>query len=127
LRPEIGILGTEAPLLERFLQHMQKLVELERLLDEVRRSALHDVDRVFERSVARDHDRDDAGIAFPCRLNDPCPVDSRQPEVGDHHVEGELIQELEGPLAAVSLGGVEAAFAQTLGHQRAERGFVVDE
>ena len=51
----------------------------------------------------------------------------RQPKVGDDDVERELVEELEGPLAAVGLHDLESTLGQTLGHQPAQGGLVVDE
>ena len=117
LRSKVRVFRREPPLLHRLLQHVHQLVELKRLGDEVRRASLDGVDGVFHRAEAGDDDGDDSRIPVPGRLDDPGPVDSRQPKVGDDDVKGELVEELEGPLAAVGLHDFESALGQTLGHQ----------
>ena len=51
----------------------------------------------------------------------------RQPQIGDQHVERELIEQLERLLAAVGLDHLEPLFGETLGRQLAQGGFVVHE
>ena len=67
------------------------------------------------------------GYRSRARLDDPSPIDARQPQVGDHDVEGELLEQLQGPLAAIGLHNLKAPFGQPLGHQAAERGLVIDD
>ena len=105
---------------------MHQLVELKWLRDEIRRAALDGINGVLHGAETSNDDRDDARIPLPGRLDHSGPVDARQPEVGDDDVERELVEELEGPFAAVGLHDLESALGQPLGHQSAERGLVVD-
>ena len=106
---------------------MDQFVELKRLGDEIRGTSLDRVDGVFYRAEAGDDNRDDAGIAVPGRLDHSRAIDARQPKVGDDDVKGELVEELEGSLAAVGLHDFESALGQTLGHQSPQGGLVVNE
>ena len=126
LRAEVRVLGTEPALLERRVERVQELVELERLGDEVDRAALDDIDRVAHRAVARHHDGKDLGIAADRRLNHLRAVDAGQPEVGDEKVERELGEAFEGLLPAFGLDHLEAAVGQPLGHGLAEGSLVFD-
>ena len=121
LRPQVRVLGRQPPLLERLLEHVHQLVELKRLGDEIRRAALDRVNGVLHRAIAGDHDGDDARVALDRRLDDLCPVDARQAEVGDEDVERKLIEQFEGFFAAVGLDHLETALRQPLRHERPQR------
>ena len=90
LRAQVRVLRLQPPLLERRVEHVQQLVDLKRLADEVPRAALDRFDGVLHRAVAGDDDRDDVGIALDGGFDDGGAVDARQPEVGDDDVEGEF-------------------------------------
>ena len=101
LLAQIGVLVLQPPLLERRAQHVQQLLELKRLGDEVRRAALDRFDRILHRAEAGDDDGDDAGIAFEGRFDDVLAVDARQPQIGDDDVEGEVAEQLERAFAGL--------------------------
>ncbi len=90
LRAQVGVLGLEAALLERRVEHVQQLVDLKRLADEVPRAALDGFDRFLDGAVAGDHDRDDLRIALDGGVDDGGAVDAGQAQVGDDDVEGEF-------------------------------------
>jgi len=127
LRSQVGVFRRQPPLLHPLLQDVHQLVELERLGDEVRRTALHRIDRVLHGAVAGDDDDDDAGVAFAGRLDHVCAIDAGHPEVGDHDIEGELVEELDRSFATLRLDDIEPALRQALGHQGPQRGLVVRE
>ena len=125
LRPEIGVLRLQPPLLDRRSQHVQQRVELERLGDEIRRPLLDGLDCVFHGPVAGDDDGDDVGVAFEGGVEDFPAADARQPQVGDQNVEGEVGQPLQRVLAVARLLDDEPVVRQTLGNRRAERPLVI--
>jgi hypothetical protein len=114
-------------LFERLLQHVHEGVELERLLDEVEGAALCRFHGVLHGAISRDDDCDDTRIALARDLDDPGAVDPGEAKVGDEDVEGELVEQLDGALAAVCLDDLESAFAEPFGHQSAQRGLIVHE
>ena len=65
LRSKVGVLRREPPLLHRFLQHVNQLVELKRLGDEIRRAALDGVNSVLHRAETSNDDRDDTRDSAP--------------------------------------------------------------
>ena len=71
---------------------MNQLVELKRLGHVIRCPPFHRFDGVPHGPVAGDHDGDDAGIPLLGRFDHSRAVDSRQTQVGDQDVEGELVQ-----------------------------------
>ena len=71
LRAQVRVLRFQPPLLERRVEHVQQFVDLERLVDEVRRAALDGLDRVLHRAVAGDDDRDDVADSVRPRLRRP--------------------------------------------------------
>ena len=77
LLTQVGVLVLQPPLLERRVQDVQQLLELERLGDEVGGAALDRLDRVLDRPVAGDDDGDDARIALEGGLDDLAAVDAR--------------------------------------------------
>src|SRR5215510_2842314 len=87
---EVRVLRAQPPLFQRRVQHMKQRIDLKWLADEVVRAALDGVDRVFERAVTRDDDRDDIWIAFDGGLDDARTVDAGQPQVGDDDVERKI-------------------------------------
>ena len=103
LRSQVRVLRLQPPLLERLLQDVHQLVELERLGDEVGRALLDGVDRILHRPVAGDHDPHDPGIARQRRLDHARAVHAGQPQIRDDDVERKLVQELDRFLAALGL------------------------
>ena len=127
LRSQVGVLGSQAPLLERRVQHVQQRVELERLGDEVGRALLDRVDGVLHRAEAGDDDGDDVRVALERRVEHGAAVHARQPQVGDDDVEGEIGEPRERVLAARRLLDDEAVVGQALGDSLPQRRLVVDE
>ena len=104
-----------------------KRVELERLGDEVGGPLLDRVDRVLDRAVAGDDDGDDLGVALERGFEDLTTVDTRQPQVGDEHVEREFRQPPQRRLAALGLFDDEPVVGQAFGDRLAQRALVVDD
>ena len=90
LRAQVCVLRSQAPLLERGVEHVQQLVDLKRLADEIARAALDGLDGVFHRAVSRDDDRDDIRIARDGGFDHRRAVDAGQPQVGEDDVEREI-------------------------------------
>ena len=82
LRAQVGVLAAQPPLLERGGEHVQELVGLERLGDEVGGPALDRRHGVPHRAEPRHHDDDDVRIAVDRRVEDAVAADAREPEVG---------------------------------------------
>ena len=127
LRAQVGVLGSQAALLERRVQHVEQRVELKRLGDEVGGALLDRVDGVLHRAEAGDDDRDDVGIALERGVEDGAAVDAGQPEVGDDDVEREIGEPRERFLAARRLLDDEAVVGQPFGDGLTQRRLVVDE
>ena len=64
LRAQVRVLRFQPPLLERRVEHVQQLVDLKRLADEIPRAAPDHFDGVFHRPEAGDDDGDDVGVAL---------------------------------------------------------------
>ena len=71
LRSQVRVLGAQAALLERAVHHVEQLVVLERLGDEVGGAALDQRHGVAHRAVAGHHDDDDVGVALQRRSRTP--------------------------------------------------------
>src|SRR5688572_16857939 len=104
---------------------MNQFVELKRLGDVIRRTALHDRDGVLDGGVAGDDDRDDARITLAGRLDYLGPVDPRQTQVGHEHVEGELIEILQRFFAGGRLSDFKPALGEPLRHEAAQSWLIV--
>ena len=113
---QVRVLRFQAPLLERRVEHVEKLVDLERLGDEIPRAAFDGFDGVFHRSVSRDHNRDNLWIELDCRLHEGPAVEARQAKVGDDNVECEVRQTAQGFLARFGLLHVVASIGELLGN-----------
>ena len=125
LRPQPGVLGPEAALLEGGPHHVQQLAELERLGDEVRRPALDRGHRVGDGAEAGHDDADDVGIPFEGGVEHRGAVDARQPQIRQHDVEGALGQALDRRLSVVDLDHPVALVGEPLGGDLAQRGLVL--
>ena len=88
LRSQPGVLRPQAALLEGRTNHVQQLVELEGLGDEVGRPALERGHRVGDGAEPGHDDAHDVGVALQRRVQHRGPVDARQAQVGQHDVEG---------------------------------------
>ena len=127
LRPQVGVLRFQPALFERRVEHVQQLIDLKGLADEVPGAALDGFDGVFHRPVPGDDDGDDVRIAFDGGFDDGGAVDAGEPEVGDDDVEGEIGESREGRLARIGLLDVVPAVGQLFGDGLAERRLVFDE
>ena len=121
---QIRVLALQPSLFERGVENVHQLVELKRLRDEIRDAHLRHVDGVLHRSIAGDHDRDDAGIAGERGLDDRAAVDARQPEVGDDDVEGETVDGPERGLAVRGFGHLVACVPKSFSYNTSQ-GFLV--
>ena len=127
LRSQVCVLRSQLPLVHRLLDDVHQLVEVERLGDEVGGALLDGIHRVPYGPVAGDDDADDRGVAGTGRVDHLGAVYPAQPQVGDQQVEGELLDQLQGLLAAVGLDHLEPPLHQALGGQLPEGGFVIDQ
>ena len=127
LRPQVGVLGPQAPLLERGPHDVQQLAELERLGDEVGGPPHDRGHRVGDRAEPGDDDADDVGITLEGGVEHHGAVDARQPQVRQHDVEGAFREALDRRLAAVDLDHPVALVGQPLGGDPAQRGLVLDQ
>jgi hypothetical protein len=124
LRPQIGVFGLEAPLLQRRVEGMQQLVELEGLRHEVDGAAADGVHRVLYRPIAGHDDADNVRIPEERCFQHPRAVKAGKAEVSDDDVEGKFCELLDGMLASVGLFHLESMFGQALRQRLSERGFV---
>ena len=106
---------------------MHQLLELKRLRDEALRAQPRDLDRLFDRGIAGDHDRDDVGIAAERFVENLPAVDAWQPKVGDEDVEGEIVEPGDRILARARLLDLKSLVDQALGDHLAERRLVIDQ
>src|SRR5215471_2912689 len=94
---------------------MEQRIDLKRLADEVVRAALDGVDRVFERAVTRDDDRDDIWIAFDGGLDDARTIDAGQTQVGDDDVERKICEPCDGSFTGFGLFDLITAIDELFG------------
>jgi hypothetical protein len=106
---------------------VHELVELERLRHEIRGAALDRVHRVLHGAEAGHHDDDDLRVPRDRVLEHLAAVDARQAQVGDHDVEGELGQPLDGLFPVGRLHHLEAVLGQAFGHHGPECRLVFDD
>ena len=78
LGSEVCVLGSQPALLQCRAEHVQQRIELKRLGDEVGRTLLDGVHRIFHGAVPGDHDRDDVRVPLERRRRGPsgrrCPA-----------------------------------------------------
>ena len=127
LLPQIRVFILEPPLLERRAQDVNQLVELKRLGNEIRGAAFNRLDRIFDRAVSRDHDRDDAGIELQSGIDDFAAVDPGQPQIGDDDIERELAKKFDGFFARLRLRHLKSVLDQALRRHRSKRRLIVHE
>ena len=101
--------------------------ELERLGDEVARAAADRLHGVLDGAVAGHDDADQVRILLHRGLDKLRPVDARQPQVGDHDVEGETGELLQRRFPGSGLRHVVAVLLQMLRRRFAQRVHVLDE
>src|SRR5262249_10542327 len=127
LRTQVRVLGFQPPLLERGIEHVQQLVDLKRLADEVPRAALDRFDSIFNSAEAGDDDRDAVRIALDRGFDDGGAVDAGEAEVRDDDIEREICELGDRRLARVGLLHAVAAVAELLGDSLAQRRLVLYE
>ena len=125
LRAQVVVLGFQPALFHRGRQHVEERVELKGLGDEVGGALLDRVDGVLDRSVARDHDRHDVGIALERGIEDLPSVDTGKSQICNQDVEGEVGDSLDRVFAAAGLLDDEAMIREALGDRLTQRLFVV--
>ena len=127
LLAQVLVLGAQVASLERGAQHVEQLVELERLGDEVGGAEPDRRDGILHRSVPGHEDDDDVGVPLEGGIEDVGARSAWQPEVGDDRVVGEVRQALEGDVARVGFVDEEPFVAQPQRGGRAKRGLVFHE
>ena len=131
LRVHLGaqrqVLGFEMPLPQRVADHEHRLLERERLLDEVEGAHLDRAHRRLDVAVAGDdHDlRVDLPLAHPRQRRES--VHARQPDVEHDHVVGLPRQTFETRFAALDGIDVIAFVAQHAAQRGAHAGFIVND
>ena len=124
LRAQVRVLRFQPPLLERRVERVKKLVDLKRLADEVPRTAFDGLDSVFDGAEAGDHDGHDVRIALDGGVNHGRAVDTRQAEVRDDDVEGEVGELREGGFAGGGLFDQESPRRELFGDDFPQGGLV---
>ena len=101
LRAQRLIFGLEPPLPQRVADDEHRLLQRQRLLDEIERAHLDPADRRLDVAVPRDHDdlRFDLPLAHARERGEP--IHSRQPDVEDDDVVGLAAEALEARFPAV--------------------------
>ncbi len=122
---EGAVLRLEAPLAERVLDHEQRLLEGERLLDEVLGAHAHRLDRGLDGAVAGDHDHRHLGIEGADAGQGLEPVHLRQPHVEQQQVVAPALQRLQAGLAALHRLHEVAFVAQDAGQGGPDPALVV--
>jgi len=79
---------------------VQELIELKRLGDELGRTAFDRLDRVLDGAEAGHDETHDLGVALDCGTEHFPAVYARKTEIGQHHVEREFAESLDGLLPA---------------------------
>jgi hypothetical protein len=126
LLAEPRVLGAKPALFHCTLERVPQLVELKRLGNEISSAALDDFHGVLDRSETGHHDADDVGVQLERGLDDTRAVLPGESQVGDHHVECEIRQSLDGVLRRLGLDDGESMIRQLLGDRLAQRRFVFD-
>ena len=127
LRAQRLVLGLEPPLAQRVAHDQHRLLERQRLLDEVERAHLDGAHRRLDVAVAGDHDdlRFDLPLAHPRERGEA--VHAGQPDVEHDDVVGLAAETLEAGFAAVDGVHLVALVAQHAAERAANAGFVVNE
>ena len=121
------VLRHEAALLERAIDHQQKMVGVDRLREKVERAFLHRRHRVLNAAVGGHHDDRQLGIQFLRRTQHAKAIAFRQPQIGEHESGPILMHRLQRFALIPGLDhGVPLALDGQLEH-RSERVFVFDE
>ena len=121
-----AVLGFEIALAQRVADHQHRLLERQRLLDEVERAHLDRAHRGLDVAVAgNDHDlRIDLPLAQPLQRGQA--VEARQPDVEHDDVVGGAIGFFETLFAGVGGVDVEAFVSQHAADRRSDAGFIVN-
>ena len=93
---EGAVLRLQLALAQRVLDHEQRLLEGERLLDEVLRAHAHGLDRGLDGAVAGDDDHRHLGVERADAGQDLEPVHAGQPHVEEEQVVAAVLQRGEG-------------------------------
>ena len=127
LRAQVGVLRAQAALLERDVELVQQLLERKRLRDEPFSAQPRDLDRLFQRAVPADHDRQDVRIAGKRFVEHLPAVDAGQPQVGHEDIERKFAQPLQRVFAGAGLLHFESVLGESLGNHLAKCRFVIDQ
>ena len=127
LGAQVAVLGLERPLAHGVADDQHRLVERQRLLDEVEGAELDGAHRRLDVAVARDDD--DLGVDPPLAqpLQGLEPVDARHPHVEQHDVVGVGDDALEARLPGFDGVDGVALVAQHATEGGAHAGLVVDD
>ena len=127
MRAQRAVLGFEAPLPDGVADDQDRLLERQRLLDEVVGAELDGAHRGLDVAVAGDHH--DRGIHAPLAqaLQRRQAVHARQPDVEHDDVVGRARHPVEAGFAAVDRVDRIALVAQHAAQRAAHAGFVVDD
>jgi hypothetical protein len=127
LRAQIRVLRLEAALLQRRVQLVKQLLELEGLRDETLGSLPRDLHRLADGAKTGDDDGDDFGVPGERFLQHPSAIDAGQPQICDQDVEGKIAEPRERLFSRSGLLDAEFVFSQTLRHDLTKSGLVVHE
>ena len=98
---QIAVLALQADLLQRLGHHLAHLVEAERLGDVIEGAVLHGIHRRLQRGVAGDHDHFGVRPGFAALFQHLHAVHLLHAQIGQHHVEGLLLQQRQRVGAAL--------------------------
>ena len=123
----IRVFALQPLLLERVVEHVPQLVELERLGDEIRGAGLDYFDGIFHRAVAGDNDRHDIRVSGEGGVDHLAAVHAGQAQVGDDDIEGESLERFKGGGAVGGLRNLEAFLGKSFRYNTSQRFLVVHE
>ncbi len=126
-RPKRLVLGLEAPLAERVAHDEDRLLERERLLDEVERPHLDGAHRRFDVAVTGNQDHLGIDLTFAQPRQRREAVHAGQPDVEHDQIDRAACDAIEARLAARHRLHRVALVTQDAGERRPNPGLVVDD
>ena len=108
----VGKLLLELAVLARAVGQELQLLQIHGLLDVVEGTELHRLHRAFDRAVGGQHDDREDGIELADPLQEIDPAHPRQPNVREHDIRLQALEQLEGLLTRARDFGLVAVVQQ---------------
>ena len=126
-RTQRAVLGLQLTLPQRVADHEHRLLERQRLLDEIERPQFRRANGRLDAAVARNHDHRRFEAALSQSFERDQPVDARQPDVEQHQVVGLVPNLFQARFTTVDgVNGVPLV-SKDSAERGTDTGFVVDD